>query len=147
MSFDGAPPMQLELLATRRAVWRVVSGFRYEAEDLSVGVPASWITDLTSIPWWIPFLAREGTHTPASVVHDVVYAKGRVMVGEEEVEVDRLFADQTYLRAMQELGTPPVRCWFIYRGVRLGGWRVWNKYRKKQRLDRAAQARGESAGT
>lgn len=135
MSFIGLP-LRLEMLATRRAIWRVMSEYKYSRGGFSVKVPTAWVTDLTSIPWWIPFLRREGEHTPASVVHDVVYAKGTVMKGEKEVEVDRPFADKdVYLRAMEELNTPPLRRKVIYWGVRLGGWYSWGRYRRKQRLE------------
>ena len=71
MSFIGLP-LRLEMLATRKAIWRVMSEYSYSVEGFSVKGPNAWIIDLTSIPWWIPFLRREGEHTPASVVHDVV---------------------------------------------------------------------------
>ena len=132
MSFIGLP-LRLEMLATRKAIWRVMSEYSYNGDGFSVKVPNAWITDLTSIPWWIPFVKREGEHTPASVVHDVVYAKGEVTKYGEAVEVDRLFADRdVYLRAMEVRNTPPLRRNVIYWGVRLGGWYSWGRYRRKQ---------------
>ena len=132
MSFVGLP-LKLELLATKRSVWRVVESYRYEGKEFSVEVPALWVTDLTSIPWWLPFWRREGEHTPASVVHDVVYARGRVMRDKGEQKVARLFADrQVYLRAMEDLQTPRVRRRLLYLGVRIGGWWTWNRFSKKQ---------------
>ncbi len=84
-------------------------------------------------------MRREGEQTPASVVHDVVYAKGRVAKGDKDENVDRLVADRdVYLRAMEELETPPFLRAVICAGVRIGGWRVWRRYRKKQ-LREAAQ--------
>jgi len=135
MSFIGLP-LRLEMLATRKAIWRVMSGYTYQGDGFSVEVPTAWVTDLTSIPWWIPFVKREGEHTPASVIHDVVYAKGKVMKGSHEVKVSRAFADkEVYLRAMEELKTPSLRRKVIYLGVWLGGCLAWRRYRKKQDLE------------
>jgi hypothetical protein len=135
MSFIGLP-LRLEMLATRKATWRVMSAYTYKGDEFSVAVPAAWVTDLTSIPWWIPFLRREGNHTPASVVHDVVYAKGTVTKDGQAEEVDRLFADkEVYFRAMEVRNTPPLRRNVIYWGVRLGGWYSWGRYRRKQRRE------------
>ena len=135
MGFVGLP-LRLELLATKRSVWRVVEGYQYEGDDFTVEVPQLWVTDLTSIPWWLPFWRREGEHTPASVVHDVVYARGRVIRDDKEIDVSRSFADrEVYLRAMEDLKTPAIRRRLLYLGVRIGGWWTWSRFRKKQALE------------
>ena len=47
MSFIGLP-LRLEMLATRKATWRVMSAYTYKGDRFSVAVPAAWVTDLTS---------------------------------------------------------------------------------------------------
>lgn len=131
--------VSLDLLATKRATWRLRDPIRVTQQNTVVTVPAGWVTDLTSIPWWLPFRRREGTHTLASIVHDYLYAKGEVVsldtIGHhhQTLSIYRVFADQFYRDVMVELGVGRYRRNLIYRGVRLGGWVPWNKYRRMQR--------------
>jgi len=110
--------------------WELLREIRWEFtldDDIRLPfvVPAGWITDLTSIPWWVPFVHREGLHTPASVLHDFLYAKP----GHRK----RSAVDELYLYAMKDNGVRRITRMAIYRGVRLGGWKAWRRYRRKQR--------------
>src|SRR5918996_238708 len=72
-------------------------------------------TDLTSIPmlaaWLVP---KDGTHTPAALVHDA-------MIGERRYEGDRDVteeeADDMFRRGMQHLGVRFIRRWLMWGAV------------------------------
>lgn len=85
-------------------------------------VQAGFKTDLASIPrplWAV--LPPLGKYDAAAVVHDFLYKNNGVT---------RKQADDVLLEAMVVLGVRPTQRWAIYAGVRLGGWCVWNKYRR-----------------
>lgn len=127
--------------------------------ELFFEVPLGWVTDLTSLPEWLP-LSKEGPWTPASVAHDYLYGNGTLytyprlplpLVSEfsptkelfseaKEVYVTREFADQTYHQMMLSLGASKAAAWVRYRGVRLGGWIGWRKARRVQHENRTENA-------
>lgn len=128
-------------LAGRRTLWRTLREVRYDSLWRGrVVVPAGWITDLTSIPWWLPWKRREGEHTAASVAHDKLYADGSILTANTTSDgilwlpsrITRKEADELYLEAMLSLGVGPELARMIYLGVRLGGWRPWRRYRRRQ---------------
>jgi len=126
-------PLGLELVGgLRKAIWRTARGLTFLSKHGLCNVPARWVTDLTSIPWWLVWKRREGDHTPASVIHDWCYAKGYVIGGfDDKVPITRKQADRIYLAAMLSLGVRPRVAKLIYRGVRLGGLLVWRRYRRR----------------
>ncbi len=130
-------PLSLDILPLARATWRVARALRFIEGPIIVRVPVGWVTDLTSIPFYLP-IRKEGLHTPASVIHDVLYAKAQVTydMGDGstvEQAISRKQADQIYRRAMRALSVAPWRIRLIYCGVRAGGWWAWRRYRKGKR--------------
>jgi hypothetical protein len=96
----------------------------YQSDVLgrALSVPAGFKTDLASIPqvfWRV--LPPVGKYDAAAVVHDFLY---------QHNGVTRAQADATLSEAMAVLGTPSWQRAIIYAGVRVGGWVVWNRYRK-----------------
>jgi hypothetical protein len=120
-------------------VWILEKSISYVSGNFVVKAPAGWVTDLTSIPSFLP-LKKEGLHTPASIIHDVLYAEGEIRMEQsgvfQTVPVTRKEADQIYREAMKTLHVKKIKRRLIYWGVRMGGWRAWGRYRKgkKSRL-------------
>jgi len=85
-------------------------------------VPKGFQTDLASIPqilWNI--LPPIGAYDAAAVLHDFLYVTGYLP--------ERGQADAVLEEAMKVLGVGDTKRRLIYWGVRLGGWRIWRKYR------------------
>lgn len=98
----------------------------------TIVVPSGFKTDLASIPrglWNI--LPPVGRYDAAAVVHDFLYQNvGCVLWGEPFTRKD---SDDVLLEAMGVLGVGRFTRWMIYAGVRVGGWKVWSKYERKQK--------------
>jgi hypothetical protein len=110
---DGGLPFTL--------IWPLV----YDSDALGypVTVPSGFRTDLASIPrplWNI--LPPIGRYDRAAVVHDLLYQR-------RTAGVDRGLADVVLREAMEVCGVGAWTRRAIYWGVRLGGWRTWNRYR------------------
>lgn len=97
--------------------------------NCEITVPIGFSTDLYSIPWWLHWaLPRdEGHANAAAIVHDDLYRYGMV----NGVLITRLQADMILREAMKAKQLAAWRIWVIYRGVRLGGCKPWNDYRKR----------------
>lgn len=91
-------------------------------------VPAGFKTDYASIPrvlWNV--LPPVGAYDKAAVLHDHLYQTGKL----HGLKVSRGEADAILREAMEVCQVSRVVRWAIYSGVRLGGWRFWRQYRKK----------------
>lgn len=131
-------PLELEYLDGRK--WLLKSQFDYHLGTPDgtevVSVPEGFVTDFASIPrvlWNV--LPPTGGYGKAAVVHDWLYQQRGVQCalpnGQTVVRyVDRAEADATLLEAMVVLGVGRVTRQLIYRGVRVGGWVTWNRYRR-----------------
>lgn len=87
-------------------------------------VPAGFQTDLASIPIGLwNLLPKSGKYDRAAVVHDFLYVNNGCTRAE---------ADAALYEAMGVLEVGRIRQSLIYRAVRLGGWKSWNKYREKE---------------
>lgn len=82
--------------------------------------PEHWETDLASIPslatWLVP---KDGSHTPAALVHDAMVTKpgeGKCYIGPD---VTRQEADAIFRQGMQYLGVPLLRRWMMWAAVSL----------------------------
>ena len=107
----------------------LVEPLAYESAVLGgvLVVPAGFPTDLASIPrglWNV--LPPIGKYDAAAVCHDMLYRAGAF----NGRPIDRGDADKTLLEAMDVLGVNRIQRWMIYAGLRIGGWVVWNQYRK-----------------
>lgn len=93
-------------------------------------VPVGFKTDFASIPRFFQRLLPEiGRYDAAAVLHDYLYQNG-VLHG---IPVTRADADAMLNEAMGVMKVPAWQRWAIYHGVRLGGWVVWDAYRKKDK--------------
>ena len=124
-SWDGLP-LHLELIGAKH--WRLMRAIEWRTHK----VPEGWLTDLTSIPWWVPWIRREGKHTPASVLHDRLYAK-------PPPGWTRRKCDRAYHTAMVTLDVVRRDRGPIWAGVRAFGWVAWRRYRKTDRAYRRSE--------
>lgn len=110
---------------------RVVYDWTFYTDRLgtTITVPAGFEFDWDSVPRWpVVYLLFKGRAREEACAHDYLYRTGRAGC----CEIERKDADQVMLDAMVHYGRP----WYfrrpIYRGVRLGGWRGWRRYRKAE---------------
>lgn len=75
-------------------------------------VPTGFVTDLASIPKWVPrwICDPNGRHRPAAIVHDYLV---------RQPDFDRPTADRIFLEAMKVLDERPWRAYLMYGAVRL----------------------------
>lgn len=104
---------------------RLLAPFRVRSRGMLIEAPKGMDTDFASVPrffWrWLP---PWGRYSPAVVIHDWLYKSGKV---------SRAEADLILLDLMERLGVSWIKRQAIYRGVRLGGWVAWRKYRKAEK--------------
>lgn len=85
-------------------------------------VPAGFWTDFSSVGIFSPL---DKTLYPA-LIHDWLYYSGKL----NGKAVSRYRADEVFLQAMKFTKTWYMKRYTYYWGVRAGGWKPWNKYRK-----------------
>ena len=104
---------------------RITSDRVFRSMGRSILVPEGFITDLASTPRIIwSFIPPFGPWSEAAVVHDRLYLIG---------DCTRLEADQILRDIMRQHGVSRYVRSIIYSGVRVGGWRTWNRYRKSEK--------------
>jgi len=110
--------------------WRLVSRFRYfpYKGKPPIEAEAGFVTDLTSIPWFLRSLIPVwGRHGPAAVIHDYLYA----------VSAGKLYADWMFLRALKQSGCCAAKRWAMFLAVLCFGWfAYWNHKRKNKKETR-----------
>lgn len=131
-------PLELEFIDGM--MWRVTAEFDYHLGASNgierVSVPAGFLTDFASVPRGLwNLLPPIGLYGKAAVVHDWLYQNSWLESGPLgwARPVTRAEADSILLEGMKILG---VGWWIrhlIYAGVRIGGWKPWNAYRKQER--------------
>lgn len=98
--------------------WRLLNPLRYYSAilDREVVVPAGFVSDFASVPR-LPFLywLAAGKFQAAAVLHDWFYRT-------DTEDITRATADALLAEAMQALGYWKIRAWFVWLGVRLGGY-------------------------
>ena len=90
-------------------------------------VPAKFVTDLASVPrvFWV-IIPPMGRYNGPAVLHDWLYQQG---------DVNRGQADGVFREAMAVSGVrASLRC-TIWIGVRGGGWLMWRRYRRMERVE------------
>lgn len=96
-------------------------------------VPAGFVTDLASIPRGLwNLIPKIGKYDRAAVVHDFLYQFNTC---------SRADADFVLKEAMEVSGVSWWPRWPIYLGVRVGGGKVWDEYRKKAKVGDVGVAR------
>ena len=121
--------------------WEVAAPFTYHLGAPNgpefVAIPIGTITDFASIPppaSWIWKSPGSNVDKPA-VVHDTLYAEPYVQhVNGIWRRIDRAEADAIFHEALgvEELKIRAATRWALYRGVRLGGGRAWDRYRRAE---------------
>lgn len=71
MGFDPTTPLDVTRLDWRR--WQLQTPLRYEGRTDTFTVPAGFVTDFATVPWWSRLLTpATGKWTRAAVVHDLL---------------------------------------------------------------------------
>lgn len=131
------------LVHVRGRTHRVTSIGVYLARDGRLfEIPVGFETDGASVPrllWWLypPFGAD---YECAAVLHDNVYQHAEQFEGRDDGHLSRGEADALMREVMQVDDFRPSGRRVVYRGVRMGGWRTWRRYRNA-----AAEAAKEEA--
>lgn len=87
-------------------------------------VPAGFMTDLASVPWFLRWLIRHDHPylLEASVVHDYLYTR---RVGARFYHYSRRQADRLLYGGMRSAGAPFAFAAAVYVSVRAFGWLRW----------------------
>ena len=119
--------------------WKLHTKFAYdcdrEGSGMSIIMPAGFVTDGASIPrpLWSLIGSPWGRYGKAAVLHDWLYQSAGKPVGlafgVDMVVLQRKYADDVFLQAMEVLGVAPWRRNLMYWGVRTFGWLAWRKKR------------------
>jgi Protein of unknown function (DUF1353) len=118
-------PLRLELLSHDGSRFRVLRQFGYRdprhAEPFVVPAStATFLTDLTSVPWFFLWLVpRIGPHLPAAVLHDALVSDDPSEVSYIGPAVPRVEADRIFRGAMLDAGAGQVRAWLVWTAVTL----------------------------
>ena len=121
-------PLKIEQLGPDR--WTLLAPLVYESDFLrcTVTVPEGFVTDLLSVPRWLPisYASLYGRANAPGVVHDMAYQTHRVIYR----EIARWEADYLLWEAAGASGPgiDPATWWErqrLWAGVRLGGRSAW----------------------
>ena len=124
-------PLDVEVLEDGRH-YRMLTEFDFASQvvEAIVRVPRGFVTDFASTPrvLWalIPPMGRYGK--PA-VIHDLLYQDPASL----PVPVTWMQANRVLLEGMEVLHVGRITRWAIFAGVCLGGWMVWQTYRRQER--------------
>lgn len=104
-------------------VLTLTAPFRFKDGDIDITVPAFFTTDFNSVPrplwvWFPPWEAPE-----AGIVHDYLYR-----VPEKRSRAD---CDAIHRRVMEIKGERASKRRLVWLGIRSGGWKPWNQYRRE----------------
>jgi hypothetical protein len=93
-----------------------IAGFRVE-------IPIDFVTDLASIPRLLrSIIDVNGKHRKDAVLHDFLYSKAPAL--------SRAFCDREFLLSMAESGVRWTQRQAMHKGVRVGGWVAYSKYKR-----------------
>lgn len=112
--------------------WKLLDAYSYK----DVTVPAGEVTDLDSVPR-LPFayMLTKSATVIGAIIHDHLYRTGK----RSGKVITRKEADDLFNEVMVAEGVKDWQRLMIYTGVRVGGWRPWNKYRRGW-IDNTGQA-------
>ena len=98
--------------------WRLTAPLRFYSAKLGrlIEVPEGFVTDFQSVPR-LPFIYwfTGNTAQASGVLHDWFYRTNTE-------DITRAAADDLLAEAMEALGYWPARTWFVWAGVRVGGY-------------------------
>ena len=89
-------------------------------------VPARYLTDLASIPGFLPLVIDRHRAKRSAVLHDWHYS-------EAPPGITRKIADDLFFESMLSGGVKRIFAAAYWCAVRFGGWHSWNKYRKSSK--------------
>lgn len=125
------------LWMTKQRRWELLETYHLEMPGQIIIVPGGFIFDGASIPrvfWW--FLSPTGLLFIPALCHDFGYKYNKLIwynsVHKRKTKnFNRRFWDDLFLKIANHVnGMNPINrtAWLA---VRSGGWRIWNKYRKR----------------
>lgn len=118
---EGNPP-ELTLIPTRNLLFRLECDVIYKSDIYGeFKTPKKFVTDLASIPRFLPLSLQSGDAAPAAIIHD-----GRYAFQDCSKEV----ADKLLREAALSLGVPKWKANMFYWAVRLFGSAAWKKCAK-----------------
>jgi hypothetical protein len=97
--------------------WVLVESLIWKTDTETIIIPAGFLTDLASIPWWLRWLfSVNGKHRSAAILHDYLFT----------VQIyDREQTDALFMKAMEWSGVRATQRFALHAGVRIGGWPRW----------------------
>lgn len=103
--------------------WEVAREMTFADGDKVVRVPAGFKTNLASVPrfFW-RLIPPFGRYTVAAVIHDWLYTEKRLADG---TPVDKEYADELFLRLMEEFDVDATTRGIMYTSVHLAGQSAW----------------------
>ena len=119
--------------------WEVLAPFEFHLGSADgpecVRVPVGFITDFASIPFPIsrvfPPIGKD--YDKPAVIHDALYLLPYVQhVNGSLRRIERGEADRIFLEGMIVRSVSLITRRTIWSGVRAGGWRPWNQYRRAE---------------
>lgn len=117
-----------------RGSWQLIDPLVYVSDvaGITITAPAGFITDLASIPRYIPFAYAlfADLGQAAAVVHDVAYSYH---------VTTRAMADAILYEALLVLGVPKLKARAMWAGVRVGGGSHWTQPGQLQTVPAYAQ--------
>lgn len=116
----------LEVVAVRKGEWALAHHLTWSDTDgkmeLSITVPTRFITDFASVPSFMkPLLSDPGESERPFVLHDWLYCSNK------RGSMSRGDADALLRKAMIADGHGKLKALTYYLGVRIGGWRYWQR--------------------
>lgn len=97
-----------------------------------VVAPKGLISDFSSIPKWIRWLIpKMGRQNRSSVIHDSLYKYGRRIWNDPSTKISQEVADLIYKKLMEHRKVALWNRWAQWKGLRIGGSKQWNIYRKE----------------
>jgi len=109
-------PLRVEQISEKD--WLLTAPLQYYSAllDRILTVPAGFVTDFASVPR-LPFMYwfTGGLAQAPAALHDWIYRT-------PEVDITRSQGDAVFEEAISARGYWEARSWFMWLGVRLGGW-------------------------
>lgn len=102
-------------------------------KEILVEVPAGFISDFNSVPFGLWNLLPPWEYPEAGVVHDWLYKHPKGFYRgpkRDEVCLTRSEVDDIHRRILHLEGASWPKRQAMWAGIRVGGWRPWNRYRK-----------------
>lgn len=115
---SGNPP-ELMLIPTRCLLFKLGCDVIYKSDIYGeFKTPKKFVTDLASIPRFLPLALQSGDAAPAAIIHDGRYAFQ---------DCSKAVADKLLREAALSLGVPKWKADLFYWAVRLFGGSAWKK--------------------